>query len=479
MIHKKKLFAKEILPKYFKATKFTSFTRKLNRWGFNRAPRGPETGAYFHKLFQRDKPELSLTMSSQSGHKPTATAKLLTSTGMATIPGGGFVSMMPNHPTAASGAMMINPTMMTGATGMAPVHMFPTPFMPNPNMMMPSMALGGATHNATTPTTNGISTNSTGMTLPPQLQQQQQQQQQQQFMWQQQMNLFNMQQMQLMQMQQQQFQQQQQRQQQPQQQQQQQHSPGDPSHVATNNNTTTTAVNTTPTQMIGFAPTPTATMPFMAQTPMGMMSPFMPIPYPAMTNIAALPPSQLQQQPIQPQLLAVPNNGNNNGVLAAAPNMMMMMNFPPMMSTTMQQPQYQSSPSIYMNPISSPAVPSLLTITSPTTMSSPPVVLQPQQEGGISLDAFQQQPRPGPTQQQQQLQQTFMSSTENNPITTVLDSTPIDSASVSITALPINEMNPTIVDASASSLLDNPNNNNENSNNTTNEDIGEKAEDVV
>lgn len=103
MIHKKKEFAEEILPKYWKASKFTSFvriidsrsmapllcsmkrtnlthnvrfssslslsqTRKLNRWGFSRAPRGPETGAYFHKLFRRDKPELCLQMTSNSGN---------------------------------------------------------------------------------------------------------------------------------------------------------------------------------------------------------------------------------------------------------------------------------------------------------------------------------------------------------------------------------------------------------------------------
>ena len=36
IINKKKTFANEVLPKYFKASKFTSFTRKLNRWGFTR-----------------------------------------------------------------------------------------------------------------------------------------------------------------------------------------------------------------------------------------------------------------------------------------------------------------------------------------------------------------------------------------------------------------------------------------------------------
>jgi hypothetical protein len=69
IIHKKKTFANDILPKYFKVSKFTSFTRKLNRWGFSRVPRGPETGAYFHKLFRRDKPTLCMQMTSNSGNK--------------------------------------------------------------------------------------------------------------------------------------------------------------------------------------------------------------------------------------------------------------------------------------------------------------------------------------------------------------------------------------------------------------------------
>jgi hypothetical protein len=32
VIANKKRFADEVLPKYFKKAKFTSFTRKLNRW---------------------------------------------------------------------------------------------------------------------------------------------------------------------------------------------------------------------------------------------------------------------------------------------------------------------------------------------------------------------------------------------------------------------------------------------------------------
>ncbi|KAL7445317.1 hypothetical protein ACHAXH_007791 [Discostella pseudostelligera] len=46
----KKRFAEEVLPLCFKQSKFASFTRKLNRWGFVRVTRGPEMGAYYHKV---------------------------------------------------------------------------------------------------------------------------------------------------------------------------------------------------------------------------------------------------------------------------------------------------------------------------------------------------------------------------------------------------------------------------------------------
>jgi hypothetical protein len=69
IIYKKKTFAATVLPKFFKATKFTSFTRKLNRWGFTRVTRGPEMGSYYHRQFLRDSPELCLRMSSHTSSK--------------------------------------------------------------------------------------------------------------------------------------------------------------------------------------------------------------------------------------------------------------------------------------------------------------------------------------------------------------------------------------------------------------------------
>lgn len=62
----KKIFALDVMPKYFKHSKFTSFTRKLNRWGFTRITRGPETGAYYHEFFQKDKLRLCMQMSCHS-----------------------------------------------------------------------------------------------------------------------------------------------------------------------------------------------------------------------------------------------------------------------------------------------------------------------------------------------------------------------------------------------------------------------------
>lgn len=47
VIADKKRFADEVLPKCFiQNSQFTSFTRKLTRWHFNRVPRGPLIGAY-------------------------------------------------------------------------------------------------------------------------------------------------------------------------------------------------------------------------------------------------------------------------------------------------------------------------------------------------------------------------------------------------------------------------------------------------
>jgi hypothetical protein len=51
------------------STKYPSFTRKLNRWGFRQETRGPDTGAFYHPLFRRDQPNLCLDMVCQKPRK--------------------------------------------------------------------------------------------------------------------------------------------------------------------------------------------------------------------------------------------------------------------------------------------------------------------------------------------------------------------------------------------------------------------------
>lgn len=61
-IHKPNQFFKEIVPLYFRQSRLSSFKRQLNLYGFELISNGPSRGAYFHELFQRDKPTLCRRM---------------------------------------------------------------------------------------------------------------------------------------------------------------------------------------------------------------------------------------------------------------------------------------------------------------------------------------------------------------------------------------------------------------------------------
>ena len=55
-IHDAPRFCNEVLPRYFRHCKLTSFQRQLNLYDFQRVHVGPLGGAYYHPLFHKDKP---------------------------------------------------------------------------------------------------------------------------------------------------------------------------------------------------------------------------------------------------------------------------------------------------------------------------------------------------------------------------------------------------------------------------------------
>lgn len=57
-IHKPDRFFKEIVPKYFKQSRLSSFKRQLNLYGFELIAAGPARGGYSHENFLKDKPDL-------------------------------------------------------------------------------------------------------------------------------------------------------------------------------------------------------------------------------------------------------------------------------------------------------------------------------------------------------------------------------------------------------------------------------------
>lgn len=50
-------FSQHVLKQEFKASKYTSFVRKLNRWGFIRLTAGNDVDCFHHQHFRRDRPQ--------------------------------------------------------------------------------------------------------------------------------------------------------------------------------------------------------------------------------------------------------------------------------------------------------------------------------------------------------------------------------------------------------------------------------------
>jgi len=97
-VYDKKQFVKKVLPIYFRQSKFTSFQRQLNLYCFRRLTTGNDNGTYYHELFRRDQPCLSLQMVSKriKGNGTSALSRIGRS---------GVVSGRKAHASSLNGAL--------------------------------------------------------------------------------------------------------------------------------------------------------------------------------------------------------------------------------------------------------------------------------------------------------------------------------------------------------------------------------------
>lgn len=64
LVHNQDKFVSEVMPRFFRQTRFSSFQRQLSLYGFLRLTRkGPDSGAYYNEYFLRGKPFLCRRMS--------------------------------------------------------------------------------------------------------------------------------------------------------------------------------------------------------------------------------------------------------------------------------------------------------------------------------------------------------------------------------------------------------------------------------
>jgi hypothetical protein len=61
-VHKKENFCDELMPAFFHSSKYKTFQRSLNLWGFKSVSRGPDKGACYHQFFVRGNVDLCKNM---------------------------------------------------------------------------------------------------------------------------------------------------------------------------------------------------------------------------------------------------------------------------------------------------------------------------------------------------------------------------------------------------------------------------------
>jgi HSF-type DNA-binding len=62
IVHHVERFCREVMPRYFKQSRLSSFQRQLNLYGFRRITTGQDSGGYYHELFLKGRPALAIHM---------------------------------------------------------------------------------------------------------------------------------------------------------------------------------------------------------------------------------------------------------------------------------------------------------------------------------------------------------------------------------------------------------------------------------
>jgi hypothetical protein len=62
-VHDSKAFLEKVMPNYFSQSKYESFRRQLNLYGFRRISKGSDMGVYYHQFFMRSEPSLCHSIS--------------------------------------------------------------------------------------------------------------------------------------------------------------------------------------------------------------------------------------------------------------------------------------------------------------------------------------------------------------------------------------------------------------------------------